>query len=501
MNRLSLSSLLLGLLALGASAQPTNELPDFGNPADAIISKNREVQIGRSTILQLHNAGVLVQDAELNEYVRGLGARLVGHANDGDHQFHFFVVDDASINAFALPGGFIGVNTGLIEATQTESELASVLAHEISHVTQRHIARSIYDNQRSSVVSMATMLAAIVLGAATDLPGDAMQGVIAASQAAMIQRQINFTRSNEYEADRIGMEVLASAGFDPQGMPSFFEKLGRRYGSAAQQIPALLRTHPVTTDRVAESRARARQLPAVEAVDSTNYALSKIRVQLMRTRTAEESLAFFAAEADDNPANRYGKALSLMELSRTDEAERLLHDLATEYPGVISYRIGYAEALLRSGSSAAALQVYSDANALFPRNVPLTVHYAEALIATGNAAASHRLLLDLLNNVPPSPDQIRLIARAANAEGDIGNAYYYMSEYHLSLGDLPLALQQLSLALESPGVNAVDHARFQARLEQLRKYLPDERQSRREDLADRLNSAAARALASAPAAR
>jgi predicted Zn-dependent protease len=478
MLRVIASRLLATLPLLGAMPSSANELPDFGNPADAIINKNREVQIGRSTMLQLHNAGVLVDDPQLNEYVRSLGARLAGHANNGQQQFHFFVVDDNSINAFALPGGFIGVNTGLIEATESESELASVLAHEISHVTQRHIARSIYDSQRTSVMSLATMLAAVVLGAAADVQGDAVQGVIAASQAAVAQRQINFTRSNEYEADRIGMEVLASAGFDPRGMPSFFEKMGRRYGSMTQQIPALLRTHPVSTDRVAESRSRARQLPLVEPTDSPNYALSKARVQLRRARTAEQALAYFTATADDSSANRYGRALSLMELSRTDEAERLLRDLAVEHPDVIAYRIGHAEALMRGDSTDAALDTFAASVELFPRNVPLTVSYAEALIASGQAAEAHALLLDLLNNVAPSPEQIRLIARAANAEGDIGNAYYYMSEYHLSLGDLPLALDQLRLALESPGVNSVDRARFAARLEQLRKYLPDQRDAR-----------------------
>src|SRR5690606_15100355 len=127
----------------------------------------------------------------LTEYVESLGAQIASRANNGDYSFRFFVVGDESINAFAMPGGFIGVNTGLILASDNESELAGVLAHEVSHVTQRHIARSIYDSQRMSIVSMATMLAAVLLGAAADMPGDAMAGVVTASQAAAIQRQIN----------------------------------------------------------------------------------------------------------------------------------------------------------------------------------------------------------------------------------------------------------------------------------------------------------------------
>ncbi|HLF10709.1 MAG TPA: M48 family metalloprotease, partial [Gammaproteobacteria bacterium] len=226
---------------------PHDDLPDFGTPADTALSKNKEEQLGRGVMLQLRNAGVVAEDPELTEYIGTLGSRLASNANNGDYRFNFFVVNDDRINAFALPGGFIGVNSGLILASDNESELAGVLAHEISHVTQRHIARSIYDNQRTSIVSMAAMLAAILLGAAADVSGDAMQGVVSASQALAVQRQINFTRSNEYEADRVGMEVLSAAGFDPNGMSGFFEKLAKRYGASTQYVPELLQTHPVST--------------------------------------------------------------------------------------------------------------------------------------------------------------------------------------------------------------------------------------------------------------
>ena len=249
---------LLVLLAQPFGAALANDLPDFGTPADAVLNKSREGQLGRSVMLQLYNAGAVVEDPLLTEYIQSIGSQIASHANNGDHSFRFFVVDDDRINAFALPGGFIGVNSGLILASDNESELAGVLAHEVSHVTQRHIARSIYDSQRTSIVSMATMLAAILLGAAADLPSDAMMGAVSASQAAALQRQINFTRQNEHEADRVDIDVLAAAGFDPNGMASFFEKLSRRYGVARQNVPEMLQTHPVTANRIAEARGRAR---------------------------------------------------------------------------------------------------------------------------------------------------------------------------------------------------------------------------------------------------
>lgn len=471
-------ALLLGVAP--ASAGP-NDLPDFGSPADVALSKTKEEQLGRSVMLQLRNAGVVVEDAQLNEYIGTIGSRLASQANDGGHRFRFFVVDDDRINAFALPGGFIGVNYGLILASDTESELAGVLAHEISHVTQRHIARSIYDNQRTSVVSMAAMLAAILLGAATDMPGDAMQGVVTASQAMAIQRQINFTRSNEHEADRVGIEVLSSSGFDPNGMSTFFEKLSKRYGTSSQYVPELLQTHPVSTQRVAEARARARQLPQQNRnrPDSMGYVLAKARIQVRNAPTPEAAMAIFASKTDsDLPADRYGLALSSMRMSLHDNAERLFRGLAEEFPNVIAFRIGQAESLMASGLRESAMDSYAEFINLFPRNVPLTISYAEALITAGKSAEAHRLLLDLLNNVPATPEQLRLIARAANAEGDVGNSYHYMSYYYASIGDLPLAIHQLRLALEAPGVNTVDRARFQARLAELIEYLPEEQRER-----------------------
>jgi predicted Zn-dependent protease len=458
--------------ALGARAA---ELPDFGTPADTALSKSREAQIGRSVMLQLRNAGVVIDDPFLSEYVTELGSRLASHANDGRFNFNFFVVKDDRINAFALPGGYIGVNSGLILASETESELAGVLAHEISHVTQRHIARAAYDNQRTSIVSMAAMLAALVLGAASDAGGDAMQGAVMASQALAAQRQINFTRSNEHEADRIGIELLAGAGFDPHGMSSFFEKLGRRYGAASQHVPELLQTHPVTSDRVAEARDRARQMPAVTHTSSLTYALTKARLVALNAPTPEAAFAAFRDKADSNaPEDRYGLALAQMRMSLHDNAENIFRGLVRDYPHTMAFRVGQAEALAASGATDAALALYADAVKLFPRNVPLTISYAETLIAAGKPDMAHDLLLDLLNNVPATAPQLRLIARAANAEGDVANAYFYMSYYYAAIGNLPLAIGQVRMALETPGANDVDRARFRSRLEQLIEYLPDE---------------------------
>jgi predicted Zn-dependent protease len=468
-----LITLLLSTLVSGLAV--ANELPDFGNAADVVLSKSREQQLGRRVMLQLRNAGVILDDPQLTEYVSLLGSRLASHAHEGDYQFEFFVVNDSRINAFAMPGGHIGVNSGLILASDNESELAGVLAHEVSHVTQRHIARSIYDNQRSSLISIAAMIAAALLAATTDGSGDAMAGLMTAGQAAAAQRQLNFTRANEYEADRIGIDVLAAAGFDPNGMSSFFEKLSRRYGASGQMIPELLRSHPYSASRVAEARGRARLLPAVTNVDSPGYGLAKARLIVLTQPTPEAALAVLEPSAGSSaPADRYGRALALMRAGLHDDAERIFRGLIAESPGIVAYRIGQAEALFEGGVTDEAMAVYRDAIRLSPRNVPLTISYAERLIEAGEPSRAHAILLDLLNNVRPTPAQIQLLARAANAEGDVPNAHNYMAEYYLSIGNLPLALNQLRMALELPDVNAVDQARFRAKLERLIEFLPEE---------------------------
>ena len=234
-------ALLLALLIFvsGAGADDIN-LPDMGSPADAILSNSDEAQLGRMIM-------------------REIGSRVVAQANDGDHAFTFFVVEDERINAFALPGGYIGVHTGLIEATRNEDELAGVIAHEVAHVTQRHIARAIHANSRQSILSTALMLGAIIVAAAGG-SSDAVQGAMAVAQGTAAQAQINFTRSNEYEADRVGIAALADAGFDPYGMASFFEVMSRQTTTSPDmRAPEFLRTHPVTTARIAACLPRHSQ--------------------------------------------------------------------------------------------------------------------------------------------------------------------------------------------------------------------------------------------------
>lgn len=473
--RRSIALLCMASIAAAPVVAANEELPDIGSPSDTVLSRDKEMQIGRSIYKSLRDTGRVITDPEVQEYIQDVGQKLAAHATDNGQRFRFFVVDDPAINAFALPGGFIGVHSGLIMATANESELAGVMAHEISHVTQRHISRAIYANQRASILTMAALLGAILLGAATG-SGDAIQGAVVAAQGASAQQQINFTRNNEYEADRVGVGLLASAGFDPGGMSSFFETLARQSGPLASQAPEFLRTHPVTVNRIAESRERAEQYPRQDVADATGYSLTRARLIMLGSPTPEVAMQRFKAEMD-NPARvadvgtEYGLALVDLQLGRFAQAEESFEGLVAKNPSTIPFHSGLAMAQMGMGREADAFRTYEKAMALFPRNVPLTVHYSEALMQHGRSNEAHKVLLDLLNAVAPTPEQVRLIALAASAAGDTGDAHYYMAEYHLMGGDLMLAADELRVALGIPGLDPVQRARFSSRLAEIQEVL------------------------------
>jgi beta-barrel assembly-enhancing protease len=488
-----LTLLLTATLSFGAAARADtpDDLPDIGSPANSMLTLEDEYQIGRMIVRGLRDQDQIQEDPEITEYVRSLGYRLSSQAHDGAQKFNFFVVKDNTINAFALPGGFIGVNTGLVLQTKNESELAGVLGHEIAHVTQRHIARSLAAQSRSSLVSTAAMLAAILVGAAAGGGGDAAMAGVAAAQSLAIQQQISFTRENETEADRIGLGIVARAGFDPEGMPSFFETMSRMAGSSELNIPEMLRTHPVTSTRIAETKERAQQLEVTPVPDTLSYSLTRERLRVLSTPAGEDPREYYAAvignEPDATTAQVYGKALALMVAGQPAKAVPIFERLRNADPTVLQYHTALGQAQLLAGQGAASLETLKRALDLFPRNVAVTIRYAQSLMQLGDAKRAHQILLDLFNVVPPTPEQAKLTAMAANAAGDVADSYYYMSEYHLMSGDLPLAISQLQLALAVPKITEVQRARFEARLDEVQAALPKRARRAAQDSARRLN--------------
>ncbi len=482
--RAPIALLLVQLVAAApALAQSTgNDLPDIGNPASTVLSLEDEYKIGRMIVRQLRDSGQIVDDPEVNEYLKALGMRLSSQAHEGAHRFTFFAVRDNSINAFALPGGFIGVNAGLINATRSEGELAGVLAHEIAHVTQRHVARSIQNAGRANMASMAAMLAAILIGATTGLPGDAVLGGVTAAQGLAAQNQINFTRANEAEADRVGIGILAAAGFDPVAMPEFFNTMQQKAGGGGRNIPPMLLTHPVTSERIAETRDRASRMERPRTPDSTSYALIRDRLELETLSSGTDAKDLFTvARSADYPSTddeQYGRALALVQTGNAADAVQMLRALRDRRPDVTLYHTALGQAQLAAGQVDESKATLENAMRLFPRNVPVTVRYSETLMRAGQAKRAHVVLLDLFNNVPPTAEQARLTAIAANAAGDVADSYYYMSEYHVISGELALAIDQLQLAQQVPGINVVQRERFDARIRELQEYLPKGKRAR-----------------------
>lgn len=475
-NRLAVMLLCTGLtLAVGAPAAEVN-LPDIGSPADAVLSKNDEARLGSAIMQQIRASGDLVEDPQITEYINEVGHRLAAQANaDGNYEFSFFVVDNPVINAFALPGGYIGVHTGLLEATRNEDELAGVLAHEVAHVTQRHIARRIHSGQRQSILSTAIMLGAILAGAVGG-SSDAMQGAIAVAQGTAAQQQINFTRANEYEADRVGIASLAAAGFDPQGMGSFFEVISRGTSPSQARVPEFLRTHPVSSARIAEARGRARNYEPVHTADTITYGIARTRVIVDRQDTPEAAVNYFEREPYEfqSDVERYGRAIAYLRAERNDEALRIFEELASKDSKVIAYHIGLADSQMAMEAIAEAVATFERARELFPRNIPLVIHYADALMKIGNAVKAHAMLLDLFNNVAPTPEQVRMIARAATEAGEDAEARYYMAEYRFMIGDLVGGIQFLRQALRVPDLDEIQRIRFEARIDFVRDFMSEE---------------------------
>ncbi|MEI6458090.1 MAG: M48 family metalloprotease [Pseudomonadota bacterium] len=461
-----------------ATPVPGNELPNIGTPADVIMTPREEYEIGSMITKGLRDNGQILDDLEVSEYIQSVGSTLAARAQEGTVKFTFFVVKDPGINAFALPGGFIFVNAGLILATASESELAGVLAHEVSHVTQRHMARKMQAASRASLASTAAMLASIVLGALSHSSDVGMAGVMA-STSAMQQQQLNYSRENEFEADRVGIGVSAAAGYDPYAMATFFETLNRRMGGsgANAKILEFLQTHPVTTARVAEAKNRASDYPLVRPVDTTGYQLARERLKALALPTGtnpHDAYPEVAALGTDTIADfrLYGRSLALVQANLPKEAIPSLQGLVARHSDTMEYHTALGQALLAADDIEASKQVLSHAKDLFPRNVPVTVRYAETLMRANEARQAHNLLLDLFNAIPPTQDQVRLIALAANAAGESAEADYYMAEYHVMSGDLTLAIMQLRQALATPQLTPVQRSRFKARIEELKEYLP-----------------------------
>jgi len=464
------------------SSAKDQDLPDLGSPATAAVSLEEEYRAGLGWFASIRQTGQVLEDPEVSDYIQEIGHSLSSRAEEGQHQFYYFVLKDPIVNAFAMPGGFIAIQSGLILATRNENELAGVMAHETAHVTQRHLVRQLIDQSHAGLLSTAAMLAAILLGATAGRGNpDAMEGAILATQSAAIQHRINYTRASEFEADRIGIGTMAAAGYDPLGMASFFDYMSHS-GPEPSRVNAVqfLIDHPIFSDRVAEARDRAEQIGRIRHTDSLSYSLMRERLRSLvgNPQVAHDYYVSLAKNGGGlSMEERYGEDVADINMRNPAAAIPDLKQLVNEYPKVTQFYGALGQAYMANSQLKESQAILDQAMNLFPRNVPITIRLAETLMHEGDNRRAHLILLDLFNVVEPTPDQARLIAKAANAAGDVADSYYYMSEFYLMSGDLKMSANQLELGLSLPKLDPIQRARFSARLEEVRAAMPKERKN------------------------
>ncbi len=427
-------------------------LPDLGDVSQAAISPQQERQIGKQSMFDIRADRSYLDDAEIGDYLNQLGYQLVANSSEPGQEFEFFALNNSAINAFALPGGFIGVNTGLMLTAQSESELASVLSHEIAHVTQHHLARMVAGQKIDTLASMAAIAVAIL--AARSNP-EASQAAIVGAQAGAIQRQLNFTREHEQEADRLGLDTLQKSGFDTHAMPAFLERLQKATRLLEGNAPTYLRTHPVTSERAADIASRLQQTPYHLLADSLNFHLVRAKLQAMQ-KIPQEAVAFFnealgAQKYGNQTAQRYGLVLALLRNNQPARAAREFAPLqgqVTRNPMIATL----AGQIRRADSNdKGIIGFYRTAAQNFPQHRALTYDYAELLIQTRQHEAALKLLKEQTIGHPNDPRLHELQARVYSALGKRQDEHHALAYAYALHGNLHGAIEQLELAKQAGG--------------------------------------------------
>ena len=437
------------------------DLPDIGDPASKTLTLAEEQALGTEILKEIRRNLPLVEDTEVTSYVRSLGLRLVASSPDAQPDFHFLVIDDGAINAFATPGGVVAINAGLILAARNEAEVAAVVSHEIAHVTQRHLARMYAGSDKVDIATGLGILAAILVSAYSS---ELAEAAFYSSIAASAQRQLNFSRANEQEADRIGIVTLVNAGFDPHAMPDFFERMQRLSFTSPDAIPEYLSTHPVTTSRISDSVSRADQYTGRYASSSEEFTLIQART---RGLTDDPTTLIRSFEETPVPARtttvRYTQTIALNRAGRHQEALALAQQLNTERPDTLPFQLLLTETQLAANQPAAALKTVQPLDAIYPRYAPVTTLTARALIATGRPGDARRKLEALIGTETDNPNLLKLHAEAASREGLVALSHESMADYYLAHGQVSTALQQLDLALKDPQIDETTAARIAAK--------------------------------------
>lgn len=460
-----LFSLCASLLLNSVSAQTVqSRLPDIGTAGASVMSVERERTFGDLYMRQIRASAPLVGDPVLNEYLKDMGQRLVREANDVRFPFTFFWINQNDINAFAFFGGYIGFYTGLIAETESESELASVMAHEIAHVSQRHIVRNMERLQNATPNTIVAVLGSFLLAMVSP---DLGMAALSATMAGNQQMAINYTRQFEQEADRIGLSMLARAGYDPMGAPAFFGRLAERYRYATK-VPQILLTHPVSEARVSDTRARAEAMPRVTGRDETRYRLAKARVQARHLKlwSIDSVRADLQRHNADERALQYALAILLLDDGQAVAAEQVLAPWLQSDPMNSFYLDVQTDILLAQQRYDDALELLQKAYMREPREQTITLNFANAALKAGQYQLSIDLLRDYLERDKQNVLAMDLLADAYRLSGNSAAMNEARAELYALYGAFEEAINHLHLAYNGQG-NDLEKRRLQARIEQL----------------------------------
>lgn len=460
-----------------------DSLPDLGESARADLSPQLERRIGESIMndIRLHEPSY-VDDPEVNDYLNRLGQRLAAASTEPGGDFHFFAIRDSQVNAFAMFGGYIGINTGTILVSQSESELAGVVAHEISHVTQHHLARQISSQKKQSVLGMIAMAVALL---AVRSNSQAAGAAIAGSEAAIVQSQLAFSRDFEREADRVGYDILQKAGFDPRGMSDFFERLQRSTRVYENNAPVYMRSHPVTVERISDMQNRLQQAPYRQVRDSLDYQLVRAKLRAQQG-TAKEAVADFELQLRERKfssevAARYGLAYAHFRAKNHAAAEREVEILRrTQKNGGSAMVEGLAgEIKAAAGDVAGATSLFRDALQRFPASRALAYGYADALFSLRAYDRLESLLEEQLQSYSSDPKLYGLLAKTHAVQGRKLQQHRALAEMYMHQGRLLQAIEQLQFAQRAGDGNFYEQSVVDARLRELKKLQAEEAKQRK----------------------
>ena len=431
------------------------QLPDMGDSSGTLISPVEEKELGDAFFRSLHAKIKINQDAEIQHYIQSIGQQLVANSDEPSNPFYFFIVLDKQINAFAGPGGYIGINSGLFLLTQAESELASVMAHEVAHVTQRHLYRAFEAASKLSIPTAAATLAAILIGTQSPALG---QAALLAIQAGSIQFQIDFTRDNEKEADRVGMQTLANSDYNPRSMPVFFERLQQSTRYYGQGIPEFLRTHPVSASRISDTRGRSNKYPYKQYPDSKGYLLTKAKLRVITASDLKAPLAYFKAREhqgtkDQRAIARYGIGLVHLKSRQYNAAENIFQLLAKQYPEQPQYAYAVAKTAFEALQYQKALKLFKKAVSRFPSNNAIKIEYISTLLKAGKPEQAKVFLHSLSYQSKQQTFYFELLAQTYADLKQPAESHRYLAEYYYAAGHTQFAILQINLAKKAQGIN------------------------------------------------